>query len=36
LPRLAKPFGRAEIAEALVNILDDAKVVRFPAKDRGA
>jgi CheY-like chemotaxis protein len=36
LPRLAKPFGRAEIAEALVNILDDAKVVRFPTKDRGA
>jgi len=36
LPRLAKPFGRAEIAEALVNILDDARVVRFPVKDRGA
>ena len=36
LPRLAKPFGRTEIAEALVNILDDSKVVRFPAKDRAS
>ena len=32
LPRLAKPFGRAEIAEALVNLLDDSKVVRFPSR----
>jgi signal transduction histidine kinase/ActR/RegA family two-component response regulator len=32
LPRLAKPFGRAEIAEALVNLLDDSRVVRFPSK----
>jgi len=36
LPRLAKPFGRAEIAEALVDILDDSTVVRFPSRDRGA
>ena len=33
LPRLAKPFGRTEIAEALVDILDDSKVVRFPSKE---
>lgn len=33
LPRLAKPFGRTEIAEALVDILDDSKVVRFPQKE---
>ena len=33
LPRLAKPFGRSEIAEALVDILDDSKVVRFPSKE---
>jgi CheY-like chemotaxis protein len=31
LPRLAKPFGRAEIAAALAGLFDDAKVVRFPA-----
>ena len=36
LPRLAKPFGRTEIGEALVEILDDSKVVRFPSRDRGA
>ena len=36
LPRLAKPFGRAEIAQALVDILDDSTVVRFPSRDRGA
>jgi len=35
LPRLDKPFGRAEIAEALVNLLDDSRVVRFPSKERG-
>jgi signal transduction histidine kinase/CheY-like chemotaxis protein len=27
LPRLAKPFGRAEIAEALANLFDETKVV---------
>ena len=32
MPRLAKPFGRKEIAEALVDILDDSRVVRFPSK----
>ena len=32
LPRLSKPFGRAEIAEALVNLLDDSRVVRFPSR----
>lgn len=32
LPRLAKPFGRNEIAEALVGILNDSRVVRFPSK----
>ena len=32
LARLAKPFGRTEIGEALVNILDDSRVVRFPSK----
>lgn len=36
LPRLAKPFGRTEIGEALVDILDDSKVVRFRSRDRGA
>ena len=30
LPRLAKPFGRNEIGDALVDILDDSKIVRFP------
>ena len=34
LPRLAKPFGRVEIGDALVNILDDSKVVRFPSNGR--
>jgi len=29
LPRLAKPFGQAEIALALANLMDDDKVVRF-------
>ena len=33
LPRLAKPFGRTDIAEALVDILGDSKVVRFPSKE---
>jgi CheY-like chemotaxis protein len=34
LPRLAKPFGRAEIGRALTALFDDSKVVRFarPAK----
>jgi signal transduction histidine kinase/ActR/RegA family two-component response regulator len=33
LPRLAKPFGQAEIAEALSSLLaDDQKVVRFPGR----
>ena len=31
LPRLAKPFGQAEIAAALANLFaDDDKIVRFP------
>ena len=35
LPRLAKPFGQAEIAAALANLFtDDGKVVRFPARKR--
>ena len=36
LPRLAKPFGRAEIAAALAGLFDDAKVVPFqkPTKKR--
>ena len=29
LPRLAKPFGQAEIALALANLMDDENVVRF-------
>jgi len=33
LPRLAKPFGQAEIAAALENLLaDDEKVVAFPSR----
>ena len=33
LPRLAKPFGRAEIAKALAGLFgDDEKVVRLPVK----
>jgi CheY-like chemotaxis protein len=33
LPRLAKPFGQAEIAEALSSLFaDDQKVVRFPGR----
>jgi signal transduction histidine kinase/ActR/RegA family two-component response regulator len=33
LPRLAKPFGQAEIAAALSSVLvQDEKVVRFPAR----
>jgi CheY-like chemotaxis protein len=33
LPRLAKPFGQAEIAEALgVLFADDEKVIRFPGR----
>jgi signal transduction histidine kinase/ActR/RegA family two-component response regulator len=33
LPRLAKPFGQAEIAAALENLFaDDEKVVRFPVR----
>ena len=32
LPRLPKPFGRAEIADALVNVLEHSTVVRFPSK----
>jgi CheY-like chemotaxis protein len=33
LPRLAKPFGRAEIAEALAGLFaDDAKILRFPGR----
>jgi signal transduction histidine kinase/ActR/RegA family two-component response regulator len=35
LPTLAKPFGRREIADALVNMLEDEKIVRFPAKQGG-
>jgi CheY-like chemotaxis protein len=36
LPRLAKPFGRAEIAAALAALFDDSKVVPFqqPTKKR--
>jgi signal transduction histidine kinase len=34
LQRLAKPFGRAEIAEALAGLFSDAKVVRFPSRRR--
>ena len=35
LPRLAKPFGQAEIALALANVMDDENVVRFrrPARN---
>lgn len=29
LPRLAKPFGQAEIALASANLMDGEKVVRF-------
>ena len=29
LPRLTKPFGQAEIAQALATLMDDKKVVRF-------
>jgi signal transduction histidine kinase/CheY-like chemotaxis protein len=33
LPRLAKPFGQAEIAAALANLFaDDAKILRFPTR----
>ena len=32
LPRLSKPFGRTEIADALVSVLDDSTVVRFPSE----
>jgi hypothetical protein len=33
LPRLAKPFGQAEIAEALGSLFGgDEKVVRFPGR----
>lgn len=33
LPRLAKPFGQAEIAEALGDLFaDDKKIVRFPGR----
>ena len=34
LPRLAKPFGRAEIAAALAALFDDSKVLRFPGSQR--
>ena len=30
LPRLAKPFGRAELGEAIVDLMEDSKVIRFP------
>jgi CheY-like chemotaxis protein len=33
LPSLAKPFGQAEIAEAMAGLFaDDEKVVRFPGR----
>ena len=33
LPRLAKPFGQAEVAEALAGLFaTDEKVVRFPGR----
>jgi signal transduction histidine kinase/CheY-like chemotaxis protein len=32
LPRLAKPFGQADIAEALAGLFGDEKVVRFPIR----
>ena len=33
LPRLAKPFGQAEIAAALANLFaGDGKVVRLPTR----
>ena len=36
LPRLAKPFGQADIAEALSGLFSgDEKVVRFPARKPG-
>ena len=36
LPRLAKPFGQADIAAALAALLTDDNVVRLPRKqDRG-
>ena len=35
LPRLAKPFGRSEIGDALAGLFAaDEKVVRFPARNR--
>ena len=36
LPRLAKPFSQADLAEALANISpQDPKVVRLPRRDKG-
>jgi len=33
LPRLAKPFGQAEIATALAGLFaDDGKILRFPTR----
>jgi CheY-like chemotaxis protein len=32
LARLAKPFGRAELGEALAKLVDGSKVIRFPAR----
>lgn len=33
LSRLAKPFGRAELGEALANLIDGPKVIRFPTRN---
>lgn len=32
LPRLSKPFGRTELGEALANLVEDPKVIRFPRR----
>jgi CheY-like chemotaxis protein len=32
LPRLAKPFGQAEIAAALQDLFADEKVIPFPGR----
>ncbi|MGZ2411275.1 signal transduction histidine kinase/ActR/RegA family two-component response regulator [Sphingomonas sp. F9_3S_D5_B_2] len=34
LPRLAKPFGRNEVATALASLMDESKVVPFPGRSK--
>jgi CheY-like chemotaxis protein len=37
LPRLAKPFGQAEVAAALASLFEESdNVLRFPGKSRGS